>query len=228
MTRLLHISGVLLWYERFERRHFDDGWRGLLGDQDVFLAAVEFLDFGFPSAGVAAIVVGFQEAELPGLAATKVAGAELALGVFPPAPGDVGGDAGVELVVAAADNVNEPVFFTHEPGVAVVGKTLDLEKISAAFREVAAAKQWQAYHTPKNLAAAVAVEAAELLAEFQWLSDAESVHLVQESVIRERVAAEAVDVVMYLVELCRRLEIDLPEAVERKIALNNERFVNSD
>jgi len=56
---------------------------------------------------------------------------------------------------------------------------LDIAKINHEFRAIAAANNWQAYHTPKNLAAAVSVEAAELLAEFQWLTADESASLMR-------------------------------------------------
>lgn len=100
---------------------------------------------------------------------------------------------------------------------------LDLAQINRAFRELAERKAWQAYHTPKNLAAAVAVEAAELLENFQWLSDEQAAALKDDALAKGKVADEVADVLMYLVELCARMEIDLAEAVAQKICKNNER-----
>lgn len=97
---------------------------------------------------------------------------------------------------------------------------LDLAAINLAFRDLAVAKGWQAYHTPKNLAAAVAVEAAELLEIFQWLTDEQAQAVQHHLPAKTRVADEAADVVMYLVELCARLDIDLADAVTQKIAKN--------
>lgn len=100
---------------------------------------------------------------------------------------------------------------------------LDLAQINRAFRELAERKAWQVYHTPKNLAAAVAVEAAELLENFQWLSDEQAAALKDDALAKGKVADEVADVLMYLVELCARMEIDLAEAVAQKICKNNER-----
>lgn len=104
--------------------------------------------------------------------------------------------------------------------------SLDLATINRAFRELAARKGWQAYHTPKNLAAAVAVEAAELLEIFQWLSDEEAQALYNDSPDKARVAEEAADVVMYVIELCQRLDIDLAAAIAQKIQTNNTRYAD--
>lgn len=98
--------------------------------------------------------------------------------------------------------------------------TLDLAEVNRAFRQRAAIKGWQGYHTPKNLAAAVAVEAAELLEIFQWLTDAQAQQIKDDGTLKSRVADEVADLVMYLTELCQRLEIDMPLAISEKIQKN--------
>lgn len=103
-------------------------------------------------------------------------------------------------------------------------KPLDLQFIHSEFRAVALEKQWQVYHNPKNIAAAVSVEASELLAEFQWLSAEESLHLDLNQ--RERVADEMADILMYLTELSVQLNIDLSVAAEKKIQKNKIKFIN--
>lgn len=100
---------------------------------------------------------------------------------------------------------------------------LDINAVADAFRKRAAHKGWQAYHTPKNLAAAVAVEAAELLEIFQWRSELESQQIVGQPETKEQVADEVADIIMYLTELCSRLDIDLVAAVSHKIAKNNQK-----
>ncbi len=102
-------------------------------------------------------------------------------------------------------------------------QSLDLAAISRAFRNLAQARGWQAYHTPKNLAAAAAVEAAELLEIFQWLTDEQAAALVDDAGQKVRVADEVADVVMYLLELCERLDIDMADAIAQKIARNARR-----
>ncbi len=104
-------------------------------------------------------------------------------------------------------------------------KLINISQINRQFREIAAIKDWQAYHTPKNLAAAIAVEAGELLAEFQWLTPTESQNLSTEK--NKQVAHEVADVIMYLSELCEQLGIDIVAAVQEKFEINQQRFITS-
>lgn len=101
-------------------------------------------------------------------------------------------------------------------------KPLELAEINREFRAIAIKNTWQAYHTPKNLASAVAVEASELLAEFQWLTPEESANLSSEK--RIQVADEIADILMYLTELSMQLGIDVTDAVQAKIEKNKRRF----
>ena len=99
---------------------------------------------------------------------------------------------------------------------------LNITKINREFRAIALVNDWQAYHTPKNLAAAVAVEASELLAEFQWLTVEDSKALNPQQ--KSQVADEVADVIMYLTELCAQLDINMADAVQTKIDKNKQRF----
>ncbi len=99
---------------------------------------------------------------------------------------------------------------------------LNITKINREFRAIAVVNDWQAYHTPKNLAAAVAVEASELLAEFQWLTAEDSKALNPQQ--KSQVADEVADVIMYLTELCAQLDINMADAVQIKIDKNKQRF----
>ena len=89
----------------------------------------------------------------------------------------------------------------------------------AAF---AAARDWEQFHSPKNLAMALSVEAAELVEEFQWLTEAESRALDKER--RERVRLELADVFIYLLRLADRLDVDLMRAADDKMALNERKY----
>jgi len=105
-------------------------------------------------------------------------------------------------------------------------KWLNCSAINREFRAIATANAWQAYHTPKNLAAAISVEAGELLAEFQWLTPEESLNLsIQQAA---QVANEVSDIVMYLTELCERLNIDIAAAIAHKVQTNKQRFIVQD
>ena len=91
-----------------------------------------------------------------------------------------------------------------------------------ALRAFAAERDWDQFHSPRNLAAALAVEAAELLEPFQWLTDEQSRELSPES--RAAVEQEMADVLLYLVRLADKLEVDLEQAARAKIALNAEKY----
>ncbi len=99
---------------------------------------------------------------------------------------------------------------------------LNIAIINREFRALAMINGWQSYHTPKNLAAAVSVEASELLAEFQWLTAEESRML--DSQQKSQVADEIADVIMYLTELCAQLDINMANAIHTKIEKNKQRF----
>lgn len=87
-----------------------------------------------------------------------------------------------------------------------------------ALRTFAHERDWAQFHTPKNLACALSVEAAELLEHFQWLTDAQSQALTPEQT--QQVGTEAADVFLYLLQLCDKLGIDLIAAAQHKLAAN--------
>ena len=96
--------------------------------------------------------------------------------------------------------------------------TDSLHRLRDALREFAAERDWDQFHTPRNLATALAVEAAELLEPFQWLDDAVARDLPPDT--RAAVEQEMADVLLYLVRLADRLGVDLEQAAHAKIALN--------
>jgi NTP pyrophosphatase (non-canonical NTP hydrolase) len=98
----------------------------------------------------------------------------------------------------------------------------DLEELKERVRAFVAERDWERFHSPKNLAMALSVEASELVELFQWLSEAESTAL--DASQRRRVAEELADVLWFLVRLSDRLDIDLLEAAERKLAANAEKY----
>lgn len=100
--------------------------------------------------------------------------------------------------------------------------TNDIERLAERLRIFAAERNWDRFHSPKNLAGAVAIEAGEVLECFQWITEEESLLLDTDQ--RERVALELADVLLYLVRLADRLGVNLIESAERKIAINAMRF----
>jgi NTP pyrophosphatase (non-canonical NTP hydrolase) len=97
-----------------------------------------------------------------------------------------------------------------------------LAELRRRLAEFAAARDWDQFHSPKNLAMALSVEAAELVEEFQWLTEEQSRALAPER--HERVRLEAADVLIYLLRLADKLDIDLLRAAEDKIALNEQKY----
>jgi NTP pyrophosphatase (non-canonical NTP hydrolase) len=94
----------------------------------------------------------------------------------------------------------------------------DLTALRDALRRFAAARDWQPFHTPKNLAMAMIVEAAELVEHFQWLTPEQSLALSTEKLAEVR--DEVADTLIYLVELADVLGIDPLAAARDKIAKN--------
>lgn len=97
-----------------------------------------------------------------------------------------------------------------------------LEQLADAVREFGRERDWHRYHDPKNLTAALIVEAAELLEPFQWLTPEQSLNLPAAK--REAVRQEMADVLIYLVSLANCLDIDLLQAAEAKLAINAAKY----
>jgi dCTP diphosphatase len=93
-----------------------------------------------------------------------------------------------------------------------------LEDLRTRVNEFVAERDWAQFHTPKNLAMAMIVEAAELVEQFQWDTPTESQHLPAEK--REAVSHELADTFVYLLRIAEVLEIDLIQAANQKIDLN--------
>jgi NTP pyrophosphatase (non-canonical NTP hydrolase) len=97
-----------------------------------------------------------------------------------------------------------------------------LQALNARLLAFARERDWEQFHSPKNLSMALAGEAGELLEHFQWLTEAQSTTLTADK--REQVALEMADILIYLIRLSERLGIDLVAAAYRKIGLNEARY----
>ena len=98
----------------------------------------------------------------------------------------------------------------------------DLDHLRLPLRQFAADRDWDQFHSPKNLAMALTAEAGELLEQFQWLTESESSN--PDTQKREAIADELADVFIYLIRLADKLDIDLIEAAFRKIEKNAEKY----
>lgn len=98
----------------------------------------------------------------------------------------------------------------------------DLLELRKLIREFVDERDWDKFHTPKNLATALSVEASELLEPFQWLNSGDKSELdeTKQTAIRHEMA----DVLVYLVRLADKLDVDLFQAVLEKMTLNREKY----
>lgn len=96
--------------------------------------------------------------------------------------------------------------------------TDSLAELKRKLEQFVEARDWAQFHSPKNLAMAMIVEAAELVEHFQWSSEAESHEL--SAAKREQVGHELADTFVYLLRICQVLDIDLIAVTNEKIALN--------
>jgi dCTP diphosphatase len=99
---------------------------------------------------------------------------------------------------------------------------LNLDQLRDRLRAFADERDWNRFHSPKNLAMALSVEVAELVEHFQWLAEEESKRLPPD--VRAEVAEEIADVQIYLVRLADRLGIDILEAAEAKVRANAAKY----
>ena len=98
----------------------------------------------------------------------------------------------------------------------------ELEKIKLRLREFAEDRDWDQFHSPKNLSMALSAEVAEIVEHFQWLTEEQSKNLPKEKL--EEVETELADTLIYLIRLADKLDIDLLAAAQRKIEVNEQKY----
>ncbi|MFE5290482.1 nucleotide pyrophosphohydrolase [Nocardia sp. NPDC056611] len=101
---------------------------------------------------------------------------------------------------------------------------MTIEHLQKLVADFATQRDWERFHTPKNLVMALTGEVGELSELFQWLTSEESSAICEDAARRERVADEVADVFIYLLRLVDVLGIDLEAAVEAKLRKNEERY----
>lgn len=98
----------------------------------------------------------------------------------------------------------------------------ELEELAGKVEKFAIDRDWNQFHSPKNLSMALSVEAAELLQEFQWLTEDQSYNLDGNK--KQRVQDELGDILIYLIRLAAKLNIDLLNAANLKMAMNEKKY----
>ena len=100
----------------------------------------------------------------------------------------------------------------------------EIQQLAVEIKRFADARDWERFHTPKNLSMAVAGEDGELVAEFQWLTPEESMRTSMTSEKLKNVGLEIADVAIYLIRLADVLDINISAVVREKLAINESRF----
>jgi|SRR5271169_3718445 len=98
----------------------------------------------------------------------------------------------------------------------------ELEQLKMRIRQFAEERDWDQFHSPKNLSMALIAEAAELVEHFQWLTEEQSKSLGQQHL--EKVQEELADIQIYLIRIADKLNVDLLDAVSKKIEVNAKKY----
>ncbi|HSW62225.1 MAG TPA: nucleotide pyrophosphohydrolase [Dissulfurispiraceae bacterium] len=101
---------------------------------------------------------------------------------------------------------------------------MDIKKYQHDLACFAAERDWDQFHTPKNLSMALAKESSELLEIFQWLSDKQSAAIREQKKEMLRVSEEMADVFIYLMRLADKLDVDIETAVAQKMEMNRAKY----
>lgn len=103
-------------------------------------------------------------------------------------------------------------------------KPIDLVRLSEKIAQFSAERDWDKFHSPKNLAMALSVEVAELAEIYQWLTEDESRAAHEDEALRSKIADELADISIYLIRLFQKTGIDLEKAVLTKLSRNGEKY----
>ena len=117
-----------------------------------------------------------------------------------------------------------PLFILLSRGILMADHQTTIADLRTRIEAFVAERDWSQFHSPKNLSMAIAIEAAELMEHFQWLTIEESESLVAEGATRGQVIDELADVLIYCLSLANALGADLSEAIVRKLAHNARKY----
>ena len=101
---------------------------------------------------------------------------------------------------------------------------MNVEKLTVELRKFASDREWDQFHSPKNLAIALSLEASELLEIFQWSRGQTGWQEVEDPAVKARVEHELADVLLYLIRFADLAGIDLETAALRKLAINHQKY----
>lgn len=118
-----------------------------------------------------------------------------------------------------------PPVVTDRSMFPVSDQTTTIQDLRHVMKDFVEKRNWSRFHTPKNLAGSVAIESAELLELFQWLTTEEATERSKnDSAFRERIGEEMADVLLYLLSLANALDIDVSKVTLDKVEKNNHKY----
>lgn len=97
-----------------------------------------------------------------------------------------------------------------------------IDELKKAVDSFVKEREWQQFHSPKNLSMAIAIEAAELMEEFRFITGQESIEMVQQH--KEKISHELADIVIATLSFCNLYDVDLSTAIEKKLQHNAEKY----
>ncbi len=103
-------------------------------------------------------------------------------------------------------------------------KQTNISVLKEKVKSFVAERNWQEFHSPKNLASSIAIEAAEIMEHFQWITIEESQNIVNDKQKHDEVSMELADVLIYCLSFANVCRIDISDAVLKKLEINEDRF----
>jgi NTP pyrophosphatase (non-canonical NTP hydrolase) len=105
-----------------------------------------------------------------------------------------------------------------------MGSEIPIDELRSNVQKFISERNWDRYHTPKNLAMSIAIEAAELMEHFQWLTDTQSIEILQDDDACAQVVDELADIMIYCLSLVNKIDIDISAAILDKLNRNKDRY----
>ena len=99
-----------------------------------------------------------------------------------------------------------------------------IEELKQLTESFVSEREWEKFHSPKNLAMSISIEAAELMELFQWLSLDEAKKLMESGELRENAIDEVADILIYAIAFCNRNKIDISDAIKQKMKKNIKKY----
>lgn len=101
---------------------------------------------------------------------------------------------------------------------------ISIDELRSSVQKFITERDWDRYHTPKNLSMSIAIEVAELMEHFQWVTSAQSLEMLQDNHTRSQVVDELSDILIYCISLVNKIDIDIGSAILDKIRRNELRY----